>query len=113
MSNLIVPGNARAYINFGRWVADCPLDCGNALALQSNQPSFFCAPPGGCGHMGGVDWPDNAQEIWDALADRAPKNRNWFPASHTLALKSGCPHGQTPQELRDETQEFTDGSAAA
>lgn len=102
----IITMQARAYANFGRWIADCPADCGGAMALEANQPSFFCAPPGGCGHMATVDWPGNVQEITDALMERkAPKNRNWFPPNHNLALRAGCPHGQTPQELRDEAAE--------
>lgn len=102
----IITLQARAYVNFGRWIADCPNDCGGAMALQPGQPEFYCAPPGGCGQIAPVEWPINAQEIWDALAERrAPKNRNWFPKSHSLALKANCPHGQTPAELRDETAE--------
>lgn len=101
---------ARAYINFGRWVADCPLECGNALALQPGQANYFCAPPGGCGHMGTIEWPDNADELWSALENRPPKNRNWFPSGHPLALRAGCPHGQSPKDLRDEFEEMTNGA---
>jgi hypothetical protein len=108
MAHLITT-QARAYINFGRWVAECPLECGNALALQPNQVQFFCAPPGGCGHAGSIEWPDDAQGLWDALEGRAPKNKNWFPPSHNLAIRANCPHGQTPEQLRDETEEMTRG----
>lgn len=102
----LVTTGARAYVNFGRWIADCPMECGNAAALEVNQTTFYCSPPGGCGHMGEVVWPTNAPEIWDALEERPmPKTRNWFPHNHNLALKSGCPHGQTPKELRDEARE--------
>ena len=105
MTNLVTT-SARAYVNFSRWVADCPMGCGNATALESNQATFFCAPSGGCGHIGEVDWPSDGPEIWEALMERPmPKTRNWFPHNHDLALKSGCPHGQTPTQLRDETRE--------
>lgn len=105
----LITTQARAYVNFGRWIAECPLGCGNALELQKGQAQFFCNPPGGCGHVGSVDWPSNPDELWEALDGRAPKNRNWFPSEHPLALKANCPHGQTPQELRDETEEMTRG----
>lgn len=105
MTNLL-NANAQAYINFGRWVADCPMGCGNATALEFNQVTYYCAPPGGCGHIGEVTWPVDAPEIWGALEERPmPKTRNWFPRNHDLALKSGCPHGQTPAELREEARE--------
>lgn len=102
----VITGQARAYVNFSRWIADCPLDCGNAVALQPNQTSFYCTPPGGCGHISSVEWPSNADEIWQALMKRPmPKTRNWFPEGHNLALRSGCPHGQTISELNEETKE--------
>lgn len=102
----IVTTAAQAYVNFGRWIADCPLGCGNAAALEPNQTAFYCNPPGGCGHMGELIWPSNAQEIWEALNERPmPKTRNWFPQDHPLAIRANCPHGQSVKELRDETQE--------
>jgi hypothetical protein len=102
----LITNRARAYVNFGRWIADCPLGCGNALALEPGQPAFFCTPPGGCGTMTEVEWPDNAQDIWDALSERKmPRNRNWFPDSHELALRAGAKHGQTVAELRAEHSE--------
>lgn len=99
----LITNQARAYVNFGRWVADCPLDCGSAMQLQPGQGSYHCVE---CGHLATIEWPDNADDIWAALDERnAKRNRNWFPSNHTLALRSGSPHGQTVQELRDETQE--------
>lgn len=102
----LITGNAQAYVNFGRWICECPLGCGNALALDPGTPTYFCAPPGGCGHIATINWPSNSADIWDALEERsAPKNRNWFPDGHPLALKAGCPTGQSPKELRDEASE--------
>lgn len=99
----LLTNQARAYVNFGRWIADCPMDCGSAMQLTNAQGVYHCVE---CGHMATIEWPDNVGEIWDALDERpAKRNRNWFPPSHILALKSGSPHGQTPQDLRDETQE--------
>ena len=106
MTNLITSSKARAYVNFGRWIADCPLNCGNAVALEPNQNQFFCNSAGGCGHIAALEWPNNTAEIWDVLMERPmPKTRNWFPSNHDLALRSGSPHGQTVQALRDEAHE--------
>ena len=105
----LVTGHARVYINFGRLVADCPLDCGGAVMVQPKQSTFFCQGAGGCGHMAPLDWPSDIDELVEALAGRLPKHRNWFPAGHPLALRAGCPHGQTPAELREETAANTKG----
>lgn len=99
----LLTNKARAYVNFGRWIADCPMDCGSALQLQPGQAMYQCVE---CGYVTDIEWPSNANEIWDALLERpAKRNRNWFPSGHHLALRSFSPHGQTPQELRDETEE--------
>lgn len=103
----IITGMARAYVNYGRWVADCPVDCGCALALQPGQTIFACQE---CQTVTQIDWPSNPDEIWEALAERpAPRTRNWFPEGHDLALRANLPHGQTPKELRDETAEHLGG----
>jgi len=99
----LLTNQARAYINFGRVIADCPVDCGSAIQLQAGQSTFHCPE---CGYITTVEWPDNIDEIWEALNKRpAKRNRNWFPSNHTLALRSGSPHGQTVKELEDETAE--------
>lgn len=99
----LITNNARAYVNFGRWIADCPMRCGSAIQLQGGQDVFHCPE---CTYLASVEWPTNADEIWQALGERpAKRNRNWFPENHELALRSGSPHGQTVAELRDETEE--------
>lgn len=106
MTDLLVTTNrAAAYVNWGKWVADCRLDCGYAVALKNSQASFVCEiSGGGCGHINTVEWPSNVSEIWDALIERPmPKTRNWFPNNHVLAVRAGCPHGQTVKDLREET----------
>jgi hypothetical protein len=95
---------ARAYVNWGRWVADCPVRCGGALSLSSGQATFACPE---CRSLSQIDWPANVDEIWAALQERpAPKFQNWFPSGHELALRANCPDGQTPAQLRDETAEY-------
>lgn len=99
----LLTNKARAYVNFGRWIADCPMDCGSAMQLTERQGMYQCVE---CGFATDVEWPGNADEIWEALADRpAKRNRNWFPPEHSLALRSFSPHGQTPAELRQETED--------
>jgi membrane-associated phospholipid phosphatase len=98
---------ARAYVNYGRWIAECPHECGSALKLEPGQTFFHCSE---CGAISSVEWPDNADEIWEALSARPmPRTRNWFPSGHSLALRAGCPHGQTVAELRQETMDNTEG----
>lgn len=99
----LLTNQARAYVNFGRWIADCPIDCGSAMQLQPGQAAFHCPE---CGHLTTVEWPSNPDEIWEALGKRqAKRNRNWFPSGHQLALRSGSPHGQSVAELDAETEE--------
>jgi hypothetical protein len=100
----IITLQARAYVNHGRWVADCPVDCGAALRLDWGEVNFYCPE---CMTISTVDWPVNVSGIWDALAKRRnPKTRNWYPPEHPVALKGNIPHGQTVRDLEDETKEF-------
>lgn len=99
----LITNRARAYVNFGRWIADCPINCGSAMQLQPGQDTFQCAE---CRFITSVEWPSNADAIWEALEKRpAKKFRNWFPSNHELALRSNCPHGQSTEELEEETRE--------
>lgn len=101
----LITNRARVYVNGGRVIADCPMDCGSALVMEPGAPVYHCSE---CGHLCEVEWPDNLNEIMGALQRRPiPKTRNWFPSGHSLALRAGCPHGQTVKELEDETAEHT------
>ena len=91
---------ARAYVNHGRWIADCPRGCGGAEALTFGCASFTCS---NCQWVTRALWADGWVEVERALAERPlPLNRNWFPEDHPLAIASGRPHGQTPDDLRAE-----------
>lgn len=94
----------QAYVNHGRWVADCSREfCNNAMKLEPRQGSFGCS---NCGLDAVVVWPADADEIWRVLSRRpVPDTRNWFPAGHDLAVRAGCPHGQTPADLLAENEE--------
>lgn len=103
MTALITPPHVKAYINHGRWIAECPFECGSARQLQPNEQTFHCSE---CQSVLSVKWPDNADEIWEVLAERrAPRTRNWFPVGHPLAEKHRLPTGQTVKELREEQKE--------
>lgn len=103
----LISNKARAYVNHGRWIAECPYECGSAVVLQPGEAAFHCSE---CLSISPVEWPLNAQDIWDALAERRlPRTRNWFPPSHDLALRAGLPHGQTPDELRTEQKDHEEG----
>lgn len=104
--NLIKTGAALAYVNWGRWIAECPAECGGALMLAPQQTLLSCEE---CGLFSQITWPADADGITDALAQRAvPRTRNWFPEGHSLALRAGCPHGQSVAELRAETAEHAE-----
>lgn len=98
---------AVAYVNYGRWCADCPRPhCANAVKLEPHQATFHCGGPDGCQLMAEIEWPVDADEIWEALAERpVPATRNWAPVGHRQALVTGFPSGQTVAQLRDETHE--------
>jgi len=104
---------ALAYLNWGRWVADCPVGgCTDARAIYPTDANG--QPTGGppildhvCtgGHRFAVDMPppEFEAQIVAALSERvSEKRRNWFPRGHPFAVLTGQPHGQTVRELREE-----------
>lgn len=100
---LITPPQARAYVNHGRWVADCPVGCGGALSLNWGEVNFYCPE---CHTITPVEWPPNVDEIMEELEKRVnPRTRNWFPKDHEVAVRGSIPHGQTVEELREEREE--------
>lgn len=108
---------AVAYLNVGRWVADCPVEgCGDALALYpevgadaQRRPVLSDVPiytqTDTQGHRFDFDAPpDDARAgIEAAVADRPEPNRNWLPDGHPWGALYGCPTGQSVKELLDET----------
>jgi hypothetical protein len=110
MSELLVTEQVQAYVNHGRWIADCCRPyCTSARLLSRGMITFYCDPDvdEGCGMEATVIWPTNVNELTEVLGKRPVKaTRNWFPAGHELAIKSNCPHGQTVQQLKDEQMEM-------
>ena len=96
---------ARAYVNWGRWVADCGRPyCNGGRTPRTPAGPVHCA---NCHWEAPVQWPPDADAIWEVLAARpVPGTRNWFPSGHELALRSGCPHGQTVADLAAENAEY-------
>lgn len=99
-----------AYVNHGRWIADCPREwCNNAervdherLAAMGGQ--FRCTE---CLFEAPVAFPPHRDEIDAILALRpVPATRNWFPADHSLATRSGTPHGQSAVDLVEENNAY-------
>lgn len=75
------------------------------MRLQPGQAMFQCGGQGGCNMLAEVEWPTDTDGIWGALAERpVPSTRNWYPPSHTEALRLGLAHGQTAADLREETR---------
>ena len=107
----LLANRAQARVNHGRWIADCPRRyCANAVRLQPRQGTFHCAGEGGCQMIAPIDWPADAEEIWDVLLQRpVPSTRNWYPSGHAEALKMRLPHGQTPADLLDEARRYEAG----
>lgn len=105
---LVASFTTQAYVNHGRWVADCDRPfCGNAVQFQHRQSTFNCEGSGGCQAVNVVEWPADADAIWEALALRpVPATRNWFPTGHPLAVRSGCEMGQSPADLIEEQKEM-------
>ncbi|CAB4166844.1 hypothetical protein UFOVP1383_39 [uncultured Caudovirales phage] len=75
---------AFAYVNHGRWVADCPMNgCGGALVVAPYMRGFLC---GSCINVDAahrfrpLSWPENGAEIEAALDVRPLETtRNWRP----------------------------------
>lgn len=100
---MIVTTCARAYVNHGRWVADCPVGDGGACLLTPRQAHIACTT---CHQINEVAWPSDAEEIMVALEKRSnPQNRNWYPRGHDLALRGNKPHGQSVAELLEEQRQ--------
>lgn len=70
-----------AYVNHGRWIAECP-DCHGAQLACRTDHRFLCNE---CGNVAvdnkwrRVVWPLDAAEIEAALTGRPRANQNWNP----------------------------------
>lgn len=76
-------GTVAAYVNHGRWVANCP--CGGAELITEDQ-DMLC---GSCAHIRQVVWPANVEVIESMLEARQyQQNQNWNPGETVDQLAS-------------------------
>lgn len=117
---MLTTSYARAYVNWGRWIAVCPNpDCNSAEELhpwseytcthrecrvtEFPDSIFHCS---NCHLITPIEWPMNAYEIWRELQNRPKEeNRNWYPADHDQAVQWNLPHGQSVADLAAELAE--------
>lgn len=116
-----IPEPAIAYMNMGRWGADCPAGCNSAMKIERGQETFACGWPndkgiwvGGCGATADIQWPAEVEVIDDALTQRPEPHRNWAPAGHRQTyvertrdgqpVADVYPDGQTAADLLDEAR---------
>lgn len=107
---------APAYLNFGRWVVDCPADgCRDAREVYERHPTTgeltgrrltedICAK----GHRFQIEMPDERTEaqIVTVLSERIEDaDKGWYPEGHERGILSGQPTGQTIADLRAENAE--------
>lgn len=79
-----VVGSAPAYVNLGRWVADCPA-CRGGIAVSPDWPLCCCLD---CGRIYEALIPDDAQiaAATELLERRAKHEQNWYPADEPIRL---------------------------
>jgi hypothetical protein len=108
MAKIVPEGTTQAYINHGRFIADCPTPfCNSAEGMKAiGQSSMICID---CHVMSPVVWPNRPEALMAALEKRPdPTTRNWFPAGHGLAKLGGYPQDQSVAELDAETAQNLD-----
>ncbi|MFD9943192.1 hypothetical protein ACFWYW_14635 [Nonomuraea sp. NPDC059023] len=58
---------ARAYarVDDGRWIADCPWQCGSAFNLPAEATWFWCTQcaAAGSGHTAALIWPEHMEQL--------------------------------------------------
>lgn len=91
-----IQGSVAAYINDGRWVAECPAGCGGAIVVSETQAIFICpdcGSPENGNNWYAVDYPAQKGAIEQVLLKRparAPDRahlRHWLPSETVADLK--------------------------
>ena len=89
-------GEVRASVNQGRWIAECPDGCRNAIVVSQGEPYYICADCGSEGNGGrwyAVVFPRGKAAIEAELLKRPArrpfeaKTRNWSPGESASALR--------------------------
>lgn len=105
---------AIVYINHGRYVADCPAGCNNAMVIDSGQTAFLCGVwhkgelKGGCFATATLQWPSDPVGLMVALSGREVQHRNWAPAGHRQNTVSYTRDGRLVAEAYPDGQTVTD-----
>jgi hypothetical protein len=108
---------ALAYLNWGRFVADCPEPgCNDARAVYhpvtgQRQTEDVCAK----GHPFAIEMPPPAVEaqLVAAVSERGLEaDRSWYPKGHPRAMLAGLPTGQSVKELVEEGKQVAQFRAA-
>jgi len=108
---------ALAYLNWGRWVADCPeAGCFDARAVYhpetgQRQAEDVCKN----GHPFRIDMPPPSLEaqLLAAVVERQnDADRSWYPKGHPRATLAGLPTGQSVTELIAEGRQVETYRAA-
>jgi hypothetical protein len=101
---------ALAYLNYGRWVVDCPaLGCTDARAVYGKDGQRHSEDVCVNGHPFQIEMPPPAEEarLLAAVEGREERDKAWFPRGHGWSTAAGFPTGQTPAELQAESKHVT------
>jgi hypothetical protein len=91
-------GTVKAYVNRGRWVADCP-HCNGGIGVS---PRYKEAMDFSCGTRYTVEFPSDWPEASTVLDARPPDNANWKPNDQRVMdlkeenLRRGVPMAGPP-----------------
>jgi hypothetical protein len=113
---------ALAYLNHGRWVADCPEPgCTDARLVYEVHPKTgvptgrkltedVCAN----GHRFELVMPpaEFEAQVTAAVAERVDADKGWYPRGHQRAMLAGLPTGQSIDDLVRENHEVARFRAA-
>lgn len=83
IKRVVTGKTVKAYINGGRWVADCPNDNGGIACLPGHDEATCLS----CGHAYKVKWPaakTMSAALTVLLAREKPENRNWRPGDESV-----------------------------
>ena len=90
-------GSLSASVNQGRWIVECPSNCGNCIMASTRQPYYICTDCGGDTWFE-IVFPDNGEEIEQALLKRPAKkpfhaiHRNWDVGESVELLEEQTKH---------------------
>ncbi len=86
--------DVQAYVNHGRWVADCPC---NGAELVAPKQEMLC---GSCGMKHTVEFPKQRTKIEETLNVRPPHNQNWSVGETVDSLVAeNIENGLYPKDL--------------